>query len=47
MKNNKTILILTVSLIAGILLAGCGTQSAPEPVATEAPQSADPQTCSH
>ena len=43
MINNKTILVLTLSLLVGIVLAGCGTQSTPEPVATEAPQSADPQ----
>ena len=43
MKNNKTILILTVSLLASIILVGCGTQSAPEPVAPEAPQSSDPE----
>ena len=43
MINNKTILVLTLSLLVSIVLAGCGTQSTPEPVATEAPQSADPQ----
>ena len=43
MINNKTVLVLTVSLIAGLLLVGCGTQATPEPAAPEAPHSADPQ----
>jgi mono/diheme cytochrome c family protein len=46
MTKNKTTLILSLGLIAGLILAGCGTQSAPEPVATKAPQSADPQPVS-
>jgi mono/diheme cytochrome c family protein len=46
MKNNKTILVLTLSLFASLVLVGCGTQSTPEPVATEAPQNADPQIVS-
>ena len=37
MKNNKPIIILTLSLIAGSLLAGCGTQASTEPAATQAP----------
>jgi mono/diheme cytochrome c family protein len=43
MINNKTILVLTISLLAGIILVGCGTQAPAEPVAVEAPQSTDPQ----
>jgi mono/diheme cytochrome c family protein len=43
MKHNKTTLIVTLSLIAGLILVGCGTQSTPEPIATEAPQSTDSQ----
>lgn len=43
MINRKTILILTLSLLASLVLAGCGTQSTPEPAPTEAPQSAEPQ----
>ena len=46
MTKNKMTLILTLSLVAGLILAGCGTQSTPEPVVTEAPQSADPQPVS-
>jgi len=46
MINNKTILVLTLSLLASLVLAGCGTQAAPEPVVTEAPQNADPQPVS-
>lgn len=38
MPKNKTLLVLTISLLASIILAGCGTQSA-----TEAPQDPDPQ----
>ena len=41
MINNKTILVLTFSLLASLVLVGCGTQATPEPVATEVPQSAD------
>jgi mono/diheme cytochrome c family protein len=41
MIKSKPILVLTLSLIAGLILTGCGTQSAPEQAATEAPQSAD------
>jgi len=41
MINNKTILVLVLSLLVGIVLAGCGTQSSPKPVATGAPQNAD------
>ena len=43
MKHNKITLIVALSLIANLILVGCGTQSTPEPIATEAPQSADPQ----
>jgi mono/diheme cytochrome c family protein len=43
MINSKTILILTLSLLASLVLAGCGTQSAPEPAPTKASQSAEPQ----
>jgi mono/diheme cytochrome c family protein len=38
MNHNKTIFILTISLLASLILAGCGTQTAPEPPATQAPQ---------
>jgi len=37
MKFNKINLVLTLSLIAGILLSGCGTQAAVTPAATQAP----------
>jgi len=37
MINNKPILILTLTLIAGILLMGCGAQASDESTATEAP----------
>ncbi|MBN1450050.1 MAG: hypothetical protein JW963_03470 [Anaerolineales bacterium] len=43
MINNKPILVLTLSLLASLVLAGCGTQAASEPVAIEAPQNADQQ----
>jgi hypothetical protein len=36
MINNKTMLILTLTLMAGILLVGCGTQASAESIATEA-----------
>ena len=36
MKINKINLVLTLSLIAGVLLTGCGTQAATEPAATQA-----------
>jgi len=37
MNNNKTVLVMTFSLIAVMLLAGCRAQPAQEPAATEAP----------
>lgn len=37
MLTRKNILILTFSLVAGLVLAGCGTQAAPEPAAAQAP----------
>jgi mono/diheme cytochrome c family protein len=37
MINSKSSLVLTLSLIAGLVLAGCGTQAAAEPAATGAP----------
>lgn len=37
MINKKTILILTLTLIAGILLVGCGVQASAESITTEAP----------
>lgn len=37
MINSKTVLVLTFSLIAGLVLAGCGTQAAAEPAAMQAP----------
>ena len=43
MSNKKSLLILTLSLLTGILLVGCGTQAASQPVATQAPQTADLQ----
>jgi len=45
MNHNKTIFILTISLLASLILAGCGTQTAPEPPATQAPQT-QPQSVS-
>ncbi len=41
MLNRKTIFVLTFVLIAGLALAGCGTQATSEPAATAAPQSTD------
>jgi mono/diheme cytochrome c family protein len=43
MKTKKFLLILTVSLLTGILLSGCGTQASTEPAPTQAPQNTDPQ----
>ena len=37
MISNKTILVLTLGLLASLVLVGCGTQAAPEPAATQAP----------
>ena len=39
MKTNKTILIMTISLLTSIILVGCGTQA--EPTEMNAPQSTD------
>lgn len=39
--NNKVKLILTLSLLASIVLVGCGTQA--EPTEANAPQGTDPQ----
>jgi mono/diheme cytochrome c family protein len=39
MLTRKTIFVLTISLIAGLVLAGCGTQAAAGPAATQAPVS--------
>jgi len=48
MKFNKINLVMTLSLIASTLLAGCGTQAAVEPTATQAlptqPQSVPTET---
>jgi hypothetical protein len=41
MYRYKTILILITSLIGILVLSACGAGSAPEPAATQAPQSAD------
>lgn len=38
--NNKLILILTISLLANIILVGCGTKA--EPAEANTPQSTDP-----
>jgi mono/diheme cytochrome c family protein len=46
MTTNKTILVLIFSLLVSLVLVGCGTQAPSTPVATEAPQSADPQLVS-
>ena len=46
MINNKTVLVLTLSLLTNLILVGCGTQSVSEPAPTEAPQSAEPQVAS-
>jgi len=43
MKFSKINIIVTLSLIAGILLAGCGTQAAVEPAATQPPPVSSPQ----
>ena len=37
MNYNKISLVLTLSLVSGILLAGCGTQVTIEPTATQVP----------
>jgi len=37
MIPTKTLLVLTLSLVAILALAGCGTQAAAEPAATQAP----------
>ena len=37
MNHSKTIFILAISLLASLVLVGCGTQSAPAPAATQAP----------
>ena len=37
MLYDKTLLIVSLCLMVGILLAGCGTQAAAEPTATQAP----------
>jgi len=37
MTNTKTLPVLILSLVAILVLAGCGTQAAAEPVATQAP----------
>lgn len=37
MKYSNISIVLTLSLVTGILLAGCGTQAAAEPTATQAP----------
>ena len=39
MKYSDISIVLTLSLITGVLLAGCGTQAATEPAATQAPPS--------
>jgi len=41
--NNKTILILTLSLLASIILGACGTQAPAEPAEASPPQSTDPE----
>ena len=41
--NNKTILILTFSLLASIILGACGTQAPAEPAEPSPPQSTDPE----
>jgi mono/diheme cytochrome c family protein len=38
---NRAILVLTLGLLASLILVGCGTQSPPEPVATDTPQSVE------
>lgn len=42
MFNNKTNLVLTISLLAGFILAGCGTQAPSEEVQNPDPQEALP-----
>jgi len=45
MINNKTILVLTITLFASLIMTSCGTQATSEPVtATEAPQSVDSES---
>lgn len=42
MTNSKTLLVLTITLFASLIMAGCGTQATPEPAAaTEALQNTD------
>ena len=46
MITNKTILVLTFSLLVSLVLVGCGSQAPAEPAATDAHQSADLQPVS-
>ena len=46
MITNKTILVLTVSILASVILGACVTQAPAEPAAVEAPQSTEPQEAS-
>ena len=41
--KNKLLLVLTISLLAALILAGCGSQPATEPAAPQAPQKTDPE----
>ena len=43
MTNKTLLLILTLSLLTGILLVGCGTESTPMPAALPATQNVDQQ----
>ena len=43
MSNKKSLLILTLSLLTAIVIAGCGTQSTPVPAAPPATQTTDQQ----
>jgi mono/diheme cytochrome c family protein len=41
--NNRTILTLTISLLASIILGACGNQAPAEPADASPPQSSDPE----
>lgn len=43
MKNNKFLFTLSIGLLTSIILAGCGAQATPEPAASQAHQSTDPE----
>ncbi|MGD8403037.1 MAG: hypothetical protein PVJ21_05215 [Anaerolineales bacterium] len=44
MTNNKTLLVLTLTLFASLIMASCGTQATPETVQNPDPQESLPTT---